>query len=50
MARLEKAIDAYVRYRGEVAARNSLLPGLDAPESTSTENELASVEMDISSS
>ena len=33
MARLEKAIDAYVRYRGELAIRNSIAPGLEAPES-----------------
>lgn len=29
MARLERAIEAYVQYRGELAARNSIIPGLD---------------------
>ncbi|KAI5118370.1 hypothetical protein M0805_008698 [Coniferiporia weirii] len=29
MARLERALDAYVRFRGEQAVRNSVLPGMD---------------------
>ena len=29
MARLESAIKAYVDYRGEMAIKNSILPGMD---------------------
>ena len=38
MARLERALEAYVHYRGEKAVQNTLLPGMDVddePDSSS---------------
>ncbi|PAV18052.1 hypothetical protein PNOK_0653800 [Pyrrhoderma noxium] len=39
MARLEKALHAYVRFRGEQALRNATLPGLSCDENDSSDNQ-----------
>lgn len=48
MVRLEKAIDEYLRYRGEVAIRNSIAPGTEVPESSGSGKSSTSAEMEIS--
>ena len=39
MARLEKALHGYVRFRGEQALRNATLPGLSCDENDSSDNQ-----------